>query len=96
MGLVYCRKENPKDTMSNGTIIGPDYSMCMSICCGGWNIQIDKVTYKFDSIPSNSAIDLQKESFPMQVKLNWYLAGKSNCPNKWIFIQKIEKIYLRN
>ena len=87
-GLICCQKEPDNDFQSNGKIIGPDLGMC--ICCGGWHIVIDGVTYNFDSIPGNSDINLQKESFPVFVKLDWQLAGTSGCPG-WITIQRIQK-----
>jgi hypothetical protein len=77
--------------MSMGKITGPDPRMCPSPCCGGWFIQIDGLTYEFDSIPANSDIDLQKDPFPILVKLDWKLSDKLSCPDKRIIIQRIKK-----
>ena len=87
LGFIGCQKG--KDYKSNGIIIGPDIRMC--ICCGGWYIQIDSLTYEFDSIPRNSNINLQKDSFPIFVKLDWELSTKAGCLNKRITIQRILK-----
>ena len=58
---------------SKGVITGSDMRMCPSPCCGGWDITIDKEYYTFSTLPANSGIDLDKEKFPLAVKLNWKL-----------------------
>jgi len=88
-GLACCKKDNSIIYNSTGKILGPDYKMCP--CCGGYMITIDSFTYNFDSIPINSNINLQKETYPITVKLDWQLKGSSGCFNKWITIQKIKK-----
>ena len=87
-GLVYCQYRISDDYQSRGKITGPDLRMC--ICCGGWQIVIDNETYNFDSIPANSNINLQKETFPLFVKLDWQSAGPDRC-QKWINILRIKK-----
>ena len=89
IGFVCCRKVNNNDYQSIGKITGPDIRMCA--CCGGWYIQIDGVTYEFDSIPMNSNIDLQKDTFPILVKLDWQLSNQIACPDKRIIIKRITK-----
>jgi hypothetical protein len=88
LGVICCAKENNGDYKSNGKILGPDYGMC--ICCGGWHILIDNATYNFDSIPENSNINLQKDTFPIFVKLDWHLSKNTAC-SKWITIERILK-----
>jgi len=92
IGIVFwsfsCQKESTSDYQSSGKIIVPDLGMC--ICCGGWKIIIDGITYNFDSIPVNTNIDLQKITFPLYVKLDWQTSGNTGCPN-WILIQRIQK-----
>jgi hypothetical protein len=88
IGLSCCQKGNINDYQSNGKITGPDPGIC--ICCGGWHIVIDSVTYNFDSVPARSNINLLKETFPVLVKLDWQLSGPGHCP-KWITIQRIIK-----
>lgn len=95
LGLICCHKENTNDFKSFGKITGPDMRMCPSPCCGGWNIQIDSLTYQFDSIPMNSNIDLPKDSFPIFVKLDWQLSNSSLCPGVGrIKILRIERVFL--
>ncbi len=72
---------------SKGTIIGLDNKDCM--CCGGWLITINKKQYQFDTVPKSANINLEKEKFPVKVKLDWQVKTKG-CAN-WIIIQKITK-----
>jgi|WetSurSiteA1Bulk_404760.scaffolds.fasta_scaffold40537_2 hypothetical protein len=88
-GLICCHKEDTGEYKSAGKIIGPDYRMCS--CCGGWYIEIDSVIYEFDTLPDNSDINLQEESFPLPVKLDWQISDKAACPDKRIIIQRIKK-----
>jgi len=92
-GFYNCQKqkENNDKYESIGTITGQDVRMCPSPCCGGWFIKIDSLTYEFDSLPSNSGINLEKETFPLVVKLDWQLSDTLGCPNKRITIQRIAK-----
>ena len=87
--FVCCQKENNNGFQSNVIITGPDIRMCA--CCGGWYIQIDSLTYEFDSMPRNSNIDLQQDSFPIAVKLDWQLSNQIACPDKRIIIKRIKK-----
>jgi hypothetical protein len=93
LGFIYCekQKENTDNYKSIGTITGQDFRMCPSPCCGGWFIKIDSLTYEFDSLPPNSNIYLEKETFPLIVKLDWQLSDTLGCPNKRITIQRITK-----
>jgi hypothetical protein len=90
-GLMNCRKENTYNYKSTGTITGYDLRMCPSPCCSGWFIVIDSLTYEFNSLPYNSDINLEKETFPLAVKLDWQLSDTLGCPDKRITIQRIEK-----
>jgi hypothetical protein len=87
--FLCCHKEASIDYRSTGKIIGPDYRMCA--CCGGWYIQIDSLTYEFDLLPGNSNIDLEKDTFPILVKLDWELSSKAACSDKRITIQRISR-----
>lgn len=89
IGFVSCQKPNTSDFQSTGIITGVDMKMCA--CCGGYYIQIDNVTYEFETLPASSTIDLQKETFPIMVKLDWQLSTKSACPDKKIDILRIVK-----
>jgi hypothetical protein len=63
-----CRKPQP-EYVWDGTITGPDYRKCA--CCGGWFITIDNDEYTFWSVPAGSNLDLEKETFPLKVRLDW-------------------------
>jgi hypothetical protein len=86
--LSFCHKENGT-YRSEGTILGPDIRMCA--CCGGWYIRIDTTTYEFDSLPAGSGIDLEKETFPLKVRVDWTYLERAACPYRRIEIQKINK-----
>ncbi len=87
-GFSLCHRDND-DFRSRGIITGPDLRDCA--CCGGWYIEIDTVVYEFDVLPENSGIALEKETFPLKVKLDWKPSEKIACPNKKIDIQRIAK-----
>jgi hypothetical protein len=91
--FLFCHQEKEPDYASKGKITGPDPRMCPSPCCSGWFIEIDNSTYEFDSIPVNTNINLQKETFPVYVKLDWQLSEKLVCPITRITIQRIIKIH---
>ena len=90
-GFISCQKENSYNYKSIGTITGQDARLCPSPCCGGWFIKIDRLTYEFDSLPNNSNINLEKEIFPLVVKLDWQLSNTIECQIKRITIQRIAK-----
>ena len=87
-GLTLCQRETD-NYKSKGTIIGPDLRDCA--CCGGWYIKIDTTEYEFDSLPKNTNIDLQRETFPINVKLDWQLSDQLPCPDKRVIIIRIMK-----
>lgn len=91
-GFLGCQEDTQKEYMSDGKILGPDFRMCPSPCCGGWYILIGSTTYEFDALPANSDINLQASSFPIAVKLDWSLSDKLACPDKRIIIKRIVKI----
>jgi hypothetical protein len=82
-----CDKDN--DTFKSvGIIAGEDFMMCA--CCGGYIIYIDDVRYLFDSMPKDSDLNLQQETFPLTVRLDWELI-KSGCPLLRIDVLRIKK-----
>jgi len=87
VALASCNKDSD-NFKSVGTITGVDGTMCG--CCGGYIINIDNVRYLFDSIPKNSDLDLQQETFPLTVKLDWQLIN-SGCPPIRIEVLRIKK-----
>jgi hypothetical protein len=54
---------------SKGTITGVDIRECS--CCGGYFIDIDKITYRFFEVPQGSEINLTNPVFPISVQLDW-------------------------
>jgi len=87
-GLTLCLKE-AENYKSRGTILGPDIRDCA--CCGGWYINIDTAEYEFDILPENTNIDLAKDKFPINVKLDWQLSNRLPCPYKWVNISRITR-----
>jgi hypothetical protein len=65
--LNSCSKE--EYWMDKGRITGLDYRMCM--CCGGYFIEINDSTYRFTTLPDKIKLDLNKEVFPVYVRINW-------------------------
>ncbi len=84
--IVSCEKE--ENYKSTGIITGPDIREC--ICCGGYFIEIGDSTYNFDTLPAFSAIDLETETFPINVKLDW-LYDRDCGGIEYIDISKIKK-----
>ena len=78
-----------RESQSDGIITGPDKRLCPSPCCGGWIIMIDSGYYTFSSLPDNSGIDLNSETFPLKVKVIWSPDTTLNCNHifiRWIRI----------
>ena len=88
IALIACSKSE-EAYQSKGVITGQDFTMCA--CCGGWFITIDGENYRFDSLPADSGIILEKETMPLAVKLDWQIKP-GGCPANRIIIQRIKKI----
>ena len=87
VGLSSCKKDEHV-FQSTGSITGPALAEC--ICCGGYFIDMNDSTYHFDILPISSKIDLQNETFPIAVKLDWSYDRK--CGGiQYITIERIEK-----
>ncbi len=65
--LAGCKKE--PCYQSKGIITGFDYRKCM--CCGGWFIEIEDSTWRFDQVPEGSTVNLDSVDFPFKVYLDW-------------------------
>jgi hypothetical protein len=87
--IICCHKENSNEYKSHGIITGPDIRAC--VCCGGWFIKIDTILYEFDTLPVNSDINLEKETFPVYVKLDWRFPDTGYCPGNKIIVIRIKK-----
>jgi hypothetical protein len=85
LSLLSCDKEVVKNSAQ---ITGPDYRMCA--CCGGWFIEIDDTTYRFYELPKSSSIDLENETFPLEVTVKWKKTENA-CMSDLIDIEKITK-----
>jgi len=74
--------------MDDGTIRGYDVRKCA--CCGGFFIDIRKMTYRFYKLPDNSNFNLDNPVFPIYVRLNW-IKDENGCLGDEIKILRIEK-----
>ena len=81
-----CKKE--KSELSDGMITGVDYRECA--CCGGYYIDIDTCTYRFQALPANSDLILDEAEFPMPVALRWK-KDINACIGDEVIIEYIEK-----
>jgi hypothetical protein len=88
IALITCSKSD-EAYQSKGVITGQDPTMCA--CCGGWLITIDGQNYRFDSLPADSGIILEKETMPLAVELDWQIKP-GGCPANRIIIQRIKRI----
>jgi hypothetical protein len=64
---VACAKEDK--TLDSAIITGLDPRDCM--CCGGWFIEINDTTRRFDQLPADCLIDFTAASYPMKVRAEW-------------------------
>jgi hypothetical protein len=87
-GSISCATSD-ETFQSKGVITGQDFTMCA--CCGGWFITIDGENYRFDTLPADSGIILEKETMPLAVELDWQIKP-GGCPANRIIIQRIKKI----
>jgi hypothetical protein len=74
-----CGNNDSVNKYSTAVITGRDFTKCY--CCGGWIIEIDNLTYKFDRAPVGSTVNLETLSYPASVNVTWHsLPG--NCSQK--------------
>jgi len=85
--ILSCTEDDDK-YMDNGTITGIDFRECF--CCGGYFIDINDSTYRFDSLPIGSNISLGNAVFPIPVKLDWQMED-TLCIGDEINVLKINK-----
>ncbi len=83
--LSACKQEPCYD--DTGTILGHDYRKCM--CCGGWFIEIDQDTLRFDQLPEGCTVDLDNPVFPVAVYLDWH-PKDPRCMGDEIIITRME------
>lgn len=56
--------------MDTGTVFGMDYRKCM--CCGGWFIEIDQDTLRFDVMPEEYTLNFDSLGYPVEVYIDWH------------------------
>jgi hypothetical protein len=89
MALTSCDKDNKENTQEyNGKITGQDLRKCM--CCGGFYVDINDSTYRFDSIPANSGINQLTDTFPIYVFVVFHKKDPQ-CLGDEIIIDKMRK-----
>jgi hypothetical protein len=89
LSFISCDKDNKDNTEElNGKITGYDMRKCM--CCGGFYIDIKDSTYRFDSIPTNSGINLTIDTFPIKVNVAFHKKNPQ-CLGDEIIIDRMKK-----
>ncbi|HKI87892.1 MAG TPA: hypothetical protein VKA38_02620 [Draconibacterium sp.] len=87
-GVIFSCEKKEDQYQSSAVITGPDIREC--ICCGGYSIEMNDSTYNFDTLPASSNIELNTETFPINVKLDWSYDKK--CGGiQYITISRIAK-----
>ena len=64
---ISCEKDH--GYQNQGTLTGYDFRRCM--CCGGYIVEIEDSTYRFYNMPDGFTFNLEVDTFPLQVLLNW-------------------------
>ena len=83
--LTGCKKD--PCYQDSGTILGHDYRKCM--CCGGWFIEIEKDTLRFDRLPEGCTINFDSLAFPFDVYLDWQ-PKDPGCLGDEIIVNRME------
>ena len=87
ISCLYCSiQEHEFD--SEGIITGIDDRECS--CCGGYFIEIEDSTYRFDTVPPGSNLELENPNFPISVKLDWR-EDPNACLGDEIIVERIEQ-----
>jgi hypothetical protein len=75
---------------SSAQITARDFRKCS--CCGGYFITIDATQYRFLSLPAGSSLNLEGETLPLNVELNWHHADTTSpCSVDEIIVDGIRK-----
>src|SRR5262245_34047650 len=68
--LWSCDKKNAGPHYTGKAVItGRSLEKCA--CCWGWNIDINGHSYRFEKVPSTTTFDLENETFPLPVMIEW-------------------------
>jgi len=70
-----------------GIIKGQDFALCA--CCGGYFIEINDISYRFDKSVLPAGFTFSENQLPLTVELNWKLRNTSCNDFNWITISKI-------
>ena len=90
--FISCSDEDQEMGLTDvGTITAMDYRKCM--CCGGWFIEINSETYRFNELPENSNLNLNNETLPIEVNLDW-VVDENACLGDEIIVNRITKSIL--
>lgn len=86
---ISCNKKVINEVETPAVIMGLDEALC--ICCGGWVIQLDRAQNlrQFSTVPIHSNINLENETFPLDVWVNWTEDPDNPC--QLILIEGIRK-----
>lgn len=87
LSCLYCSMQE-HEFKSEGIITGIDDRECS--CCGGYFVEIEDSTYRFDAVPPGSKLDLENPNFPIAVKLDW-LEDPNACLGDEIIVERIER-----
>lgn len=91
--FISCSEEDQEMGLTDaGTITGMDYRKCK--CCGGWFIEINSETYHFHELPENSNLNLNNESLPIEVNLDWVVDENACLGDEIIVIRITKSIFL--
>lgn len=82
--LLGCEKEK---FASTGIITGQDFALCA--CCGGYFIDIEDVSYRFEKSVLPSDFTFTDSQLPLTVELDWKLRNTACSDFNWIAISKI-------
>lgn len=86
--FLSCKKEKTNSAMVTGIITGFDYGMCP--CCGGLFIAIGDSTYRIESLSVSSGINVQNDSFPINIELT-YTIDSTRCTGLYILSNDIRR-----
>lgn len=91
MFLASCSSGSDPEFSSRGVLLNGRPAVCDTICCDGWHITIEGVRYRFLAMPPEHSIDLENETFPLNVRLDWRKAqNESPCTDE-IVVTSIRK-----
>lgn len=67
--IIACSSSTENECPDEARVLGGDYRECM--CCGGWFIEIQSDTFRFQTLPEGSDIELDQNKMPIDVYVEW-------------------------